>query len=59
VFSTSQTAVAFGINGASLINGNSLMTVCARSQVLARKRSLKGSNLRGKALYRRAQAELQ
>src|SRR6202051_4668484 len=37
----------------------SLMIVCACSQVLPRKRSLKGSNLRGKALYRRAQAELQ
>jgi hypothetical protein len=35
------------------------MIVCACSQVLARKRSLKGSNLRGKPLYRRAQAELQ
>src|ERR1700722_10630634 len=58
VFSTSQTAVAFGINGASLMNDNSLI-VCARSQVPPRKRSLKGSNLRGKALYSRAQAELQ
>src|ERR1700723_1381482 len=35
------------------------MIVCACSQVLPRKRSLKGSNLRGKALYRRAQAQLQ
>jgi hypothetical protein len=35
------------------------MIVCACSQALPSKRSLKGSNLRGKALYRRAQAELQ
>jgi hypothetical protein len=35
------------------------MIVCACSQVLARKRSLKGSNLRGKAFYKRAQSELQ
>jgi hypothetical protein len=35
------------------------MIVCACSQASPRKRSLKGSNLRGKALYSRAQAQLQ
>jgi hypothetical protein len=32
VFSTSQTAVAFGINGASLMNESSLMIICAHAR---------------------------
>src|SRR5208337_114928 len=60
VFSTSHTAVAFGINGASLILDCSLPWFGRAAPVSARRRrSLEELNSRGSRLYRRRGAELQ
>src|SRR5271165_4827219 len=60
VFSTSHTAVAFGISGASLIGTCSLWSFGRTAPVAARmRRSLKIQNSGGRLLYRRRKANLQ
>src|SRR5271154_5202435 len=60
VFSTSQTAVAFGINGVSLISACSFKAVGRAAPVPAGGGAAsKQQNSRGMALYRRPKGELQ